>query len=100
MDGGLDSKVMLEHELQLIYESEINVRISWLWDGGIDVRLGDEMDGYLAEENVSSAEDIVPWLQDAIAHFNPHSTYTKSLDPLTRDLPARRLFRQPSCGAP
>jgi hypothetical protein len=41
MDGSLDSKVMLEHELQRIYESEINVRISWLWDGGIDVRLGD-----------------------------------------------------------
>jgi hypothetical protein len=33
------SKVMLEHELQRIYESEISVLISWLWDGGIDVRL-------------------------------------------------------------
>jgi hypothetical protein len=42
---------MLEDELQRIYDSEINVRISWLWDGGIDVRLGDEMNGYLAEEN-------------------------------------------------
>ena len=24
-------------ELQRIYDSEINIRISWLWDGGIDV---------------------------------------------------------------
>ena len=58
---------MLEDELQRIYDSEINVCISWLWDGGIDVRLGDEMNGYLAEENVSSTGDIVPWLQEAIA---------------------------------
>jgi len=72
---------MLEHELELIYDSEINVRISWLWDGGIDVRLGDEMNGYLAEENVSSMDAIVPWLQEAIAHFYPASLYAKSLDP-------------------
>ena len=64
---------------------EINVCISWLWDGGIDVRLGDEMNGYLAEENVSSTGDIVPWLQEAIAYFYPHSTYPKSLDPQTRE---------------
>jgi hypothetical protein len=51
---------MLEPELQRIYDSEINVRISWLWDRGIDIRLGDEMNGYLAEENVSSMADIVP----------------------------------------
>ena len=69
MRDSLDGKVMLEHELQRIYESEINVRISWLWDGGIDIRLGDEMNGYLAEENVSSTGDIVPWLQEAIAYF-------------------------------
>src|ERR1019366_5876196 len=40
MHGGLGGKSMLENELQRIYESEINVRISWLWDGAIDVRLG------------------------------------------------------------
>ena len=41
--------VDLASELQKIYDSEINVRISWLWDGGIDIRLGDEMNGFLAE---------------------------------------------------
>ena len=29
-------------ELQKIYDSEINIRIGWVWDGGIEVRLGDE----------------------------------------------------------
>jgi hypothetical protein len=55
-------------ELQKIYDSEINIEIGWFWDGGIDVRLGDKMNGYLAEENVSSVADILPWLREAIAH--------------------------------
>jgi hypothetical protein len=28
------------------------LRISWLWDGGVEVRLGDEVNGFLAEETV------------------------------------------------
>jgi hypothetical protein len=30
-------------EVQKIYDSEINLRISWFWDGGIEIRLGDDM---------------------------------------------------------
>jgi hypothetical protein len=33
MSGSVDRTA----ELQKIYDSEINVRISWLWDGGIEV---------------------------------------------------------------
>ena len=67
--------------------------------------LGDEMNGYLAEENISSTGDIVSWLQEAIAHFYPHSTYAKSLGPQTRERAARRPIsgaqvRCPDCGAP
>jgi hypothetical protein len=90
---------MLEQELQRIYDSEINVLIGWLWDGGIDVRLGDEVNGFLAEENVPSITEIVPWLQEAIAHFYPDSTYATSLDPQIRERAARRLFRPPIAGA-
>ena len=39
----------LDTELQKIYDSEINISISWLWDDGIVVRLGDTINGYLAE---------------------------------------------------
>jgi hypothetical protein len=49
-------------ELQKIYDSEINIRISWLWDGGIDVWIGDDMNGYLAQDTVASAAEIVPRL--------------------------------------
>ena len=61
--------VDLAVELQKIYDSEINVTIRWLWDCGIEVRLGDEVNGFLAEETFANAAGILPWLQQAIAHF-------------------------------
>ena len=95
-------------ELQKIYDSEINVEISWLWDGGIEVRLGDRLNGFLAETNVSLVANILPWLQEAIAHFYPDSTYAKGLPMEVRDRRGcRSLSRQwsaahvtcPHCGA-
>jgi hypothetical protein len=48
---------------------EINVRIGWLWDGGIDVRLGDEVNGFLAEEDVALVTEILPWCKRRSADF-------------------------------
>lgn len=96
-------------ELQKIYDSEINIEIGWLWDGGIEVRLGDKMSGYLAEENLTSTAEILPWLQEAIAHFFPTSTYASTLDAEVRERAERRIFQPsrvgatvvcPHCGAP
>jgi hypothetical protein len=86
-------------ELQKIYDSEINIRIGWFWDCGIEVRLGDEMNGYVAEETVASVADILPWLQEAIAHFYPASTYATSLSAETRERAATRLFQPPRVSA-
>lgn len=89
----------LASELQAIYDSEINLEIGWLWDGGIEVRLGDRMGGFLAEETLRSTAEIVPWLQEAIAHFYPESTYAKGLDTELRSRAALRLFFPPRVGA-
>ena len=89
----------LEHELQRIYDSEINLEIGWFWDGGITVRLGDKMNGYLAEETVTSVADVLPWLQEAIARFYPESTYALSLDPAVKARAAGRVFLPPQAGA-
>jgi hypothetical protein len=89
----------LAAELQRIYDSEINVRIGWFWDGGIEVRLGDDLNGYLAAETVASAAEILPWLQEAIAHFYPASTYAGSLALEIRERGAARLFAPPVAGA-
>jgi hypothetical protein len=94
-----DAAPDLAGELQKIYDSEINVRIGWLWDGGIEIRLGDEMNGYMAEETVKSVGEIVPWLQKAIAHFYPGSSYARSLSPELRECARQRLFQPPKSGA-
>jgi hypothetical protein len=84
---------MLEEELQKIYDSEINVHLSWLWDGGIDIKLGDEMNGFQAETNLQSMTDIVPWLQTAIHKHYPTSTYNldrlKTIPDKVVELPSR-----------
>jgi hypothetical protein len=41
--------INVEAILDDLYASEINVEIAWLWDGGIDVRQGDPLNGYEAE---------------------------------------------------
>lgn len=88
----------LAAELQRIYNSEINVSISWLWDGGIDVRLGDALSGFLAEESLSSTAELVPWLQEAIARFYPDSTYARSLGAEVKERAGRRVFLPPQAG--
>ncbi len=85
-------------ELQRIYDSEINVRIGWFWDGGIEVRLGDELNGFLAEETVRSVHEVLPWLQEAIAHFYPACPYAASLDTEVRQRAERRIFQPPKIG--
>jgi hypothetical protein len=89
----------LTAELQKIYDSEINVEISWFWDGGIEVRLGDRLNGFLAETNVPLVAGIVPWLQEAIAHFYPDSTYAKGLPMEVRDRARLQIFVAPKVGA-
>jgi len=69
------------------------------WDGGITVRLGDKMNGYLAEETVNSVADVLPWLQESIAHFYPDSEYAQSLDPGVKARAAERVFLSPRTGA-
>jgi hypothetical protein len=64
----------LATELQSIYDSEINVEISWLWDDGVEVRLGDRMNGHLAEATVPSVAAILGWLQEAIRALLPRSS--------------------------
>jgi hypothetical protein len=95
MSGGLDMAV----ELQRIYDSEINISMNWMWDGGVRVRVGDEIGGYIAEEIVEKVADALPWFQEAIAHFYPTSEYARGLSADIRERAARRVFTLPRVGA-
>jgi hypothetical protein len=52
----------------------------------------------VAEETFAFVASL-PWLQQAIAHFYPDSTYAQNLDPGVMQLAAQRLFHPPATGA-
>jgi hypothetical protein len=37
-----------------LYDSEVNVSLSWFWDAGIDLALGDDLNGYEAKVQVAT----------------------------------------------
>jgi hypothetical protein len=67
----------LEEILQALCDSEINASISWLWDGGIDVKLGDELTGYDAEGQVSRFAEASTWLRDQACQHYPDSGFAR-----------------------
>ena len=67
----------LEEELQKIYEAKIGVSITWLWDGGVDVRLLDRSGEFIAETQVETVGDVLPWLEVAIGTHCPNARYQR-----------------------
>lgn len=63
--------------LQDLYHSEINFSVSTFWDGGFDVKLGDAVNGFVAERSFDRWGQVEPWLMEqAITHF-PDSLFAK-----------------------
>ena len=67
----------LEEILTSLYASEINVLISWFWDGRIEVKLGDELNGYKAEGKVLTVADVAEWLREQACRCYPASGFAK-----------------------
>ena len=65
----------LGHVMQALYDSEINCEVSTFWDGGFTVRLGDAMNGFVAETEAYSAAEAAEWLDKAARQHFPGSTY-------------------------
>ena len=63
--------------LDELYASEINVSISWLWDDGIDVKLGDPLNGYDAEGKVTTIAEAAVWLRDQACQHYPDSEFAR-----------------------
>lgn len=53
----------IEERLQYLYDAEINCSISWFWDGGFDVKLGDPLNGFTAEGCCGTIEQCVDFLE-------------------------------------
>jgi hypothetical protein len=67
----------LEEILSALYESEINASISWLWDGGIGVKLGDELNGYDADGQVRTVAKAAAWSREQDCKHYPDSGFAR-----------------------
>ena len=67
-----------------LYDSEINYSISTFWDGGLTVKLGDEMNGFVDERSFQRGthekewEEAFRWLESAACIHYPDSEFAKS----------------------
>ncbi len=56
--------------IQRLYDLEINISVSSFWDGGFEVKLGDELNGYKAEDIVRGWDNVEAWFEaKANEHF-------------------------------
>ena len=70
-------RISIEAILDDLYASEINVEISWLWDDGIDVKLGAPLNGYDAEGKVTTIAEAAVWLRDQACQHYPDSEFAR-----------------------
>lgn len=76
----------LEEVLRALYNSEINARITWCWDGKFDLAIGNAYCcGMLAEPEakatVRRVEEIAPWLTEKAKELYPDSQFAKEATP-------------------
>jgi hypothetical protein len=67
----------LDEVLDRLYESEINVSISWIWDGGFELKLGDKLNGFDAESRttIKTSAEAAAWLDQTARRLYPQSEY-------------------------
>jgi hypothetical protein len=66
--------------IDALYESEINCSIACFWDNGFTVKLGDEMNGFVAEKDCRTSSEAAMFLDNAAHQHYPDSTYALGRD--------------------
>ncbi len=61
--------------LQALYGSEINFMISTFWEAGFTWKLGDDMNGFIAEGQAETMQKAVAELVAAALHEFPNSVF-------------------------
>lgn len=61
---------------QDLYDSETNFHISTMWDGGFEVKLGDEMNGFFAEACFERFGMVEYWIISKMLELRPDSTFS------------------------
>jgi hypothetical protein len=64
--------------LDALYDSEINATVSSFWDGGFTVKLGDDMNGFVAEAEFKTFAEAEVWLIGAACKHYPNSVFASA----------------------
>lgn len=74
----------LHDVLAALYAREINFGMQSFWDDGVEVWIGDDMNGRRAQANISgrSAADIARWLSEAAWELYPEAEFPWARGPL------------------
>jgi hypothetical protein len=65
----------IEIVMNRLYKSEINSSIGSFWDNHWDVKLGDEMNGFVAEGNFRTLDECADFLDREARKHYPDSAY-------------------------
>lgn len=68
----------MKNLFEALYKSEINLHISWFWDAGFDVKIGDEMNGFLATFSSYDLFEIEKWIEQKAKELFPDSKFSKT----------------------
>jgi hypothetical protein len=71
---------MAEALIQRLYDSEINltVQFSSFYDGGFTVKIGDELNGFRAEDQVQRWSDVEKWMRMKAIELYPDSKFARA----------------------
>jgi hypothetical protein len=75
-------------QLQKLFDSEINFRIETFWDAGFRWKLGDDVNGYVAEGEAKTLEDAAWSLAGAAREHFPESQFALTTGKRRRNLHA------------
>jgi hypothetical protein len=74
----MDRSAIILHDL---YDSEINFSISSFWDAGFQVKLGDDLNGFVASGIAKTFDEAAEWLRVRAIEHHPDSAFAKTYRP-------------------
>jgi len=60
-----------KHQLQMLYDNEINATLSWFWDGGVNWVLGDAVNGVRKAGNAPTPDEAIDELWSEAVKLYP-----------------------------
>ena len=66
--------------LEEIYKSEIHLSIGWMWDGGVDYKIGADLgyiDGEIRSTGTDNFEDAMREISGEVVKCYPESNFAK-----------------------